>query len=261
MAQRGKDMRQITLGSTGLRTSQLAIGTGTSGWAGSSNQTRLGFDECVNLLCYAFDRGITFWDLADQYGSHSEAAGALQAVGRDNVVVTTKTTSRERKAVTADVERFCQELHTDCLDIVLLHCLTQADWANRFADSADALTRCQERGLVRAVGVSCHDFGAFQSAAVNPWVEVVLARINYAGIQMDAPPPDVIPVIKQMHSAGKGVYGMKVFGCGQLSHDPRGALRYVLDIGCLDAIVLGMESLEQIDENVELIEELTLVSV
>ena len=38
-------MRQVTLGSSGIRTSQLAIGTGTVGWAGSSNQTRLGFDD------------------------------------------------------------------------------------------------------------------------------------------------------------------------------------------------------------------------
>ena len=52
---------------------------------------------------------------------------------------------------------------------------------------------------------------------------------------------------------------MKVVGCGQLGHDVRGALRYVLELGCVDAIVLGMESLDEIDENVELMEELSLV--
>ena len=87
-------MRQIMLGDSGIRTSQLAIGTGTVGWAGSSNQTRLGFDECVDLLCYAYDRGVAFWDVADQYGSHPETAAALRDVGRENVVVTSKTTSR-----------------------------------------------------------------------------------------------------------------------------------------------------------------------
>ena len=252
-------MRQITLGNSGIRTSQLAIGTGTVGWAGSSNQTRLGFDECVELLCYAYDRGVAFWDVADQYGSHPQTAAALRDVGRENVVVTSKTTSRTGPTVTADVERFCRELDTDYVDIVLLHCLMEADWTSRFADSMDALSRAQERGLVRAVGVSCHDFGAFCTAAASPWVEVVLARINYAGLQMDAPPPDVVPVIEEMHYAGKGVYGMKVVGCGQLGHDVRGALRYVLDLGCVDAIVLGMESFDEIDENVELMEELALV--
>ncbi|MAG35557.1 MAG: hypothetical protein CL878_04840 [Dehalococcoidia bacterium] len=252
-------MRQITLGNSGLETSQLAIGTGTSGWAGASNQTRLGFNGCVELLRYAYDRGITFWDLADQYGSHPEAAAALREVGRENVVITSKTSSRTGTGVTSDVERFCRELDTDYVDTVLLHCLTQADWTSRFVDSVEALSRCQERGLVRAVGVSCHDLGAFQTAAASPWVEVVLARINYAGIQMDAPPPDVVPVIERMHAAGKGVYGMKVVGQGKLSHDVRGALRYVLELGCVDAIVLGMESLGEIDENVELMEELTVV--
>jgi 1-deoxyxylulose-5-phosphate synthase len=56
---------QIALGNTGLRVSRLCIGTGTNGWAGRSNQTRLGFDRLVDLLCCAYDRGITFWDLAD----------------------------------------------------------------------------------------------------------------------------------------------------------------------------------------------------
>ena len=158
-------MREITLGNSGIRTSQLAIGTGTVGWAGSSNQTRLGFDECVDLLCYAYDRGVAFWDVADQYGSHPETAAALRDVGRENVVVTSKTTSRTGPTVTADIERFCRELDTDYVDIVLLHCLTEADWTSRYADSMEALGRAQERGLVRAVGVSCHDFGAFQHSS------------------------------------------------------------------------------------------------
>jgi 1-deoxyxylulose-5-phosphate synthase len=49
---------QVTLGNTGIRVSRLAAGTGTNGWGGHSNQTRLGFDRLVDLLCYAYDRGI-----------------------------------------------------------------------------------------------------------------------------------------------------------------------------------------------------------
>ncbi|MGH2368891.1 MAG: hypothetical protein ACRDI2_11895, partial [Chloroflexota bacterium] len=129
----------------------------------------------------------------------------------------------------------------------------------------------KEAGLIRAVGVSCHNFGAFQYAAREPWVEVVLARINYAGISMDAPPEQVLPVLDQMHGTGKGVYGMKVlgagksahgldpFGLGKLTRDPRKAIRYVLDLPSVHAIVIGMESEAEIDEDVNLVEELTLV--
>jgi aryl-alcohol dehydrogenase-like predicted oxidoreductase len=252
-------MQRVTLSKTGIEVSRLAIGTGTSGWQKRSNQTRLGFDRLVHLLRYAHDRGITFWDSADQYGSHPHVREALHHIGRHNVVVTTKTISRTPADVEADVRRFLKELDTDYLDIVLLHCLTQPDWPGRLATSMNVLTRLKEAGVIRALGVSCHNFGAFKAAAREPWVDVVLARINFAGVQMDASPREVVPVIDQMRAAGKGVYGMKVVGAGQLTADRRRAIQYVLDLRSVDALVIGMESEAEIDENADLVEELTAV--
>ena len=67
------------LGNTGIDVSRLCFGTGTSGWAGASNQTRLGMDAFVELLLYGYGKGILFWDLADQYGSHANAAKGPEA--------------------------------------------------------------------------------------------------------------------------------------------------------------------------------------
>jgi aryl-alcohol dehydrogenase-like predicted oxidoreductase len=244
---------QVTLGNTGIRVSRLCIGTGTNGWNKESNQTRLGFDRLVDLLCYAHDRGITFWDLADQYGTHPHAAAALRRVGRENVVFTTKTVSRTPAEIHQDLDRFRRELDTDTLDIVLLHCLTDPEWVGKLGSVMDALSKAKERGILRAVGVSCHNFGAFQAAAECDWVEVVLARINYAGVIMDASPDEVIPVLERMHRQGKGVYGMKVMGCGQLADDPARAIQFALNLDCLDAIVLGMEDERQVDQNIDLL--------
>lgn len=251
---------QVTLGSTGIRVSRLCIGTGTQGWGGHSNQTRLGFDRLVDLLCYAYDRGITFWDLADQYGSHPHAAAALRRIGRENVVITTKTVSRTPAEIHQDLERFRRELDTDTLDIVLLHCLTDPEWVGKLGSVMEALSKAKERGILRAVGVSCHNFGAFQAAAACDWVEVVLARINHAGLHMDAPPEEVIPVLEQMHRRGKGVYGMKVMGCGQLGDDPARAIQFALGLPCLDAIVIGMEDEGQVDQNLMLLQRLEPVA-
>ena len=251
---------QVTLGSTGIRVSRLAAGTGTSGWGGHSNQTRLGFDRLVDLLCYAYDRGITFWDLADQYGSHPHAAAALRRIGRENVVITTKTTSRTPAEIHQDLDRFRRELETDTLDIVLLHCLTDPEWVGKLGSVMEAMSKAKERGILRAVGVSCHNFGAFQAAAACDWVEVVLARINHAGLSMDAPPQEVIPVLEQMHRRGKGVYGMKVMGCGQLGDDPARAMQFALSLTCLDAIVIGMEDEGQVDQNLDLLRQLEPVA-
>ena len=255
-------MQQVMLGSSGIEVSRLCIGTGTVGWSGSSNQTRkLGTEGLIDLLCYAYDSGVRFWDTADQYGSHPHVREALHRLPRDQVVLTTKTTSRTPAGVRDDVERFLRELGTDYADIVLLHCLTEHDWTTRYEDCMEALSKCQAQGLVRAVGVSCHDFEAFKLAAVSPWVEVVLARINYAGVIMDASPEEVIPVMDEMAARGKGIYGMKVYGAGKLLDDRRKALGFVLDLPSVDAVVLGMESKAEVDENVELIEKLAGVPV
>ncbi len=249
-------MNYVDFGQTGLKVSRLCLGTGTHGWGHSSEQTALGVEGLANLLRLAYDHGVTFWDAADQYGSHPAVAQALRGLPRDKVVITTKTTSRTGKEVTQDIERFLRELGTGVLDIVLLHCLTQPDWPKRYAGAMDALSRAKEAGQVRAVGVSCHNFGAFRAAAETDWVEVVLARINFAGVQMDAPPAEVVPVIERMYTAGKAVYGMKVLGCGQLAGQARAAMQYVFQLGTVHAITVGMSQREQLHENLRLVEEL-----
>src|SRR2546430_19512 len=91
-------MERAILGRTGIEVSALGIGTGTNGWNGRSAQTALGHDELVDLLVYAYERGITFWDSADQYGSHPHVRDALRRVPRERVVVTTKTVARTPEA-------------------------------------------------------------------------------------------------------------------------------------------------------------------
>jgi len=251
-------MQIVNLGRTGLRASRLSIGTGTQGWGGRSDQTALGLKGLADLFRFAYDQGVTFWDSADQYGSHPHISRALKGLDRASVVITTKTVSRTRESVEKDVKRFLKEIGSDYVDIVLLHCLTSADWPTRYPDAMEALTRCKERGLIRAHGVSCHDYGAFQTAAMTKWVEVVLARINYAGVSMDASPADVIRTMEQMAAFGKGVYGMKVLGQGKLAKENgvRKAIEFVMELSCVHAMTIGMTSRREVKENVAIVNKL-----
>src|SRR5262249_5540637 len=61
---------RVTLGRTGVQTSLLGMGTGSVGVKHSSNQVKLGEEKFRRLVRYAYDKGITYFDLADQYGSH-----------------------------------------------------------------------------------------------------------------------------------------------------------------------------------------------
>jgi aryl-alcohol dehydrogenase-like predicted oxidoreductase len=249
-------MDTVEFGNTGLRVSRLAFGTGTNGWAGRSQQTDLGVDGLADLLRLAYDHGITFWDAADAYGSHPHVAKALAGLPRENVMIATKTTAQSAKQVTQNMERFLRELGTDVLDVVLLHFMTQADWPQSYAGAMEALSRAKEQGKVRAVGVSCHGLGSLRAAAESDWAEVVLARINMAGVNMDASPAEVVPVIERLYASGKAVWGMKVLGCRQLAGKARAAIQYVLELGIVHSIVIGTSARGQLLENVRLFEEL-----
>ncbi|MFC1525378.1 aldo/keto reductase [Candidatus Latescibacterota bacterium] len=245
-------MERRELGQTGLTVSRLCFGTGTNGWSHRSNQGDLGIDRLARLLAFAHELGITFWDTADQYGTHPHVAAALRGVDRDSVTIATKTVSKSSSEVTADVERFCQELGTPHLDIVLLHCMSEANWPQTMSGAMEALSQCKERGQVRAVGVSCHGLGALQTAASCPWVDVGLVRVNYAGESMCGSPPQVVPLVEEMASGGKGVYGMKVMGGGgDLTRDPGRAIAYAGGVEGLHALSIGMMSEVEITQNAE----------
>src|SRR5215470_12279819 len=80
----------IVLGKTGIRTSLLAMGTGTVGSGHHSHQTSLGIKGLSDLLLNGYDHGLRFFDAADSYGSHPHVAEALKHVKRDQVTVLTK---------------------------------------------------------------------------------------------------------------------------------------------------------------------------
>src|SRR5215471_2387551 len=70
---------RVRLGPMKVEVSRLAQGSGTNGVGGSSNQTRkLGVQGLADLFNAAYDQGVTFWDCADQYGTHPHVRLALK---------------------------------------------------------------------------------------------------------------------------------------------------------------------------------------
>ncbi|MGI9456122.1 MAG: aldo/keto reductase [Aeoliella sp.] len=251
---------RISLGETGIKMSRLGQGTGVKGGDRQSNQSRMGFDKFVRLILHAYDRGITFFDLADLYGTHLYFREALRTIPRDKVAILTKiwwrydgpednTSAKLRAQITkSTLERFRHEISTDYLDIVLLHCLMDHEWDAKMQPYMEVLDEEKQRGRVKAVGVSCHDFGALKAAAAAPWVDVILARINPSGVKMDASPDEVIPVLREAKAAGKAIIGMKIFGEGQLADEREKCIRFAQQHDFMDAMTIGFEKPGQIDD-------------
>jgi aryl-alcohol dehydrogenase-like predicted oxidoreductase len=232
----------VTLGSTGIKTSRLAMGTGTVGSEHHSHQTALGVNGLSDLLLNGYDHGLRFFDAADSYGSHAHVAEALKHVPRDRVTVLSKSWARDAATMRADLDRFRRELGTDYLDICLMHCVTEVDWTDRYRGAMDVLSEAKQKGIIRTHGCSCHSIEALRAAARSPWVEIDLARINPVGAFMDADPATVVSVLKEMKTAGKAVVGMKILGQGTLRNRQDEGIKYALSLGILDAFTIGAES-------------------
>ena len=233
LTQKYKATDTVVLGKTGIRTSRLAMGTGTIGGGGGSNQTRT--NALPRLLLNGYDNGLLFFDTADSYGSHPDVAEALKHVSRDKVTVMTKCDSRDPKQARANLDRYRRELKTDYIDLCLMHCLTEDDWTDRYRGVMDVFSEAKEKGIIRSHGVSCHSIGALRAAAKSPWVEIDLVRLNPVGAFMDAEPATVISVIKEMRAQGKGIVGMKILGQGAMRTRQDDALKFALGSGVLDA--------------------------
>ncbi len=248
----------VKLGKSGIKTTLIGSGTGSNGSKRQSNISRLGKEKAETLIRYLYDKGIRFFDCADLYGTHTYVANALKGIPRDNYTLCSKIWQRpggipeeERPDANVVVDRFRKELNTDYIDLVQLHCMVDANWTTTMKKQMDLLSDMKSKGLIRAHGVSVHSLEAMKTAAESDWVDVIHVRVNAFGDSMDKnDPAEVTPVIEQLHKSGKGVIGMKLIGNGKYRDDPdkiEQSLRYVLNLGTVDMMIVGFEQPEHID--------------
>jgi aryl-alcohol dehydrogenase-like predicted oxidoreductase len=249
---------RVPIGKTSLKFSRIVLGTGMRGGNRESNHTRLGKEKFEALIRTAHERGVDTYDLADLYGTHPYVIPALKGIPRDRFQVITKIwfsrggiPEPERPDADIVTDRFLKELQTDHIDLMLLHCVTAPKWNEELRKQMDLLTKLKQAGKIRALGVSCHSLEALKTAATEPWVESVHARINPYGMSMDGSAEVVVPVLKQIHSAGKGVVGMKIMGEGRLRNDDEkrdASVKFALQLGCVDVLNVGCESVAELDD-------------
>jgi predicted aldo/keto reductase-like oxidoreductase len=248
---------RVKLGNSGLTVSRIAMGTGSIGGNKSSNQTRLGMDNFVKLAHHAYEQGIRFYDMADGYGSMPFVGEAIKSLPRKNLTLLSKIWTYENGSdnilpVEQELDRFRKEANTDYFDILLMHCLMDGDWPQTRTYYMDALAKAKQDGIVKAVGISSHHIDALSEAATNPWVDVIMVRINPFGTKMDGSPDEVNAILKKAKENGKGLIAMKVFGEGTHISDAEReqSIRYIVRDANVHCMTLGMESESQMDDAV-----------
>ena len=250
---------QVTLGKTGIKLSRLGFGTGSDN---GHIQTAEGRDAFVDLIHYAYDRGITYIDTAESYRTFGLIADAIKGLPSEKLFIQSKVDGRPED-VLAVIDHHRKTFNTDYVDSLLIHCMTRGQWTDEWKRVMDAFNQAQERKWIRARGVSCHSLPALRAAVASDWSEVHLVRVNPQGSYTDGETgawgshrsdiAPVMPEIKTMHAKGRGVIGMKIFGNGTFA-DPAArekSIRFAMACRDIDAVVIGFKSRQEIDEAIE----------
>ncbi len=187
-------MRYKLLGNSGLRVSELCLGTMTFGedWGWGAS-----FDECKSIYQAFREAGGNFIDSANIYtnGTSEKYVGELIASERDAIVVATKYSNgmpsndpngagNHRKRMVQSVEGSLKRLKTDYIDVLWVHSWDFTTPPEEVMRSFDDLVR---QGKVLYIGIS--DAPAWvvaqcnTIAALRGWTPFIGLQIEYSLLQ------------------------------------------------------------------------------
>ncbi|MGB9601646.1 MAG: aldo/keto reductase, partial [Limisphaerales bacterium] len=191
----------VPLGKTGLKISRLGFGTGSN----SGNvQYSLGKEEFINLIHYAYDKGIRYFDCAQAYRTFGWIGDAIKGLPREKLFILSKVPGKPEKIIET-IDNHRRTFNTDYIDVLLIHCMVKDQWTDEYKRIMDAFDEAKEKKWILSKGVSCHSLPALKTATESAWTEVHLVRINPQGKHIDGleqtwnkPGNDINPVLEQI---------------------------------------------------------------
>lgn len=232
------------LGRSGIKVSRLCFGALTIG----PLQAGLSIDEGVAVIRAALDSGVNFIDTADLYRTYEYIAPAISGF---DTVVASKSYDWTYDGMRATVEKACRGLRRDYVDVFMLHEQISALTLKGHGDALDYLLDAKAAGTVRAVGVSTHTVEVVRTAALMPEIDVIHPIFNMAGLGIvDGTIDEMSAAIASATENGKGIYTMKALGGGHLIASAQEALAWVLENKNINAVAVGMQSIDEVQFNV-----------
>lgn len=240
-------MKKSILGATGIEVSRICFGTLTMG----PLQRKLSYEEGGALIRYALENGINFFDTAQLYQTYEYLREGLKGK-RKEAVISTKTYAYTAELAKQSLDEALNKLGTDYIDLFLLHEQESAYTIKGHWEAVEYFLRAKEEGLIRGFGLSTHSVEGVKAALKLPEIEVVHPIINFAGLGiLDGNREEMLDAIRGLKAAGRGVFGMKLLGGGNLIRDYDEAMNFARDLDCVDSIALGMQSIDEIDGNIQ----------
>ena len=210
-------MKYSNLGKTGLKVSQLSLGTVELGLNYGINEPgdlgKPDEEHSIHLLQRAADAGINLFDTAPSYGCSEELLGKAFA-NRKDCIVTTKVNVPSKDADVGGLIRSSlagsrQKLQKPSLDIVQVHNATADTFAN--SDVFKILAQEKDVGNIRFIGASVYEPENALAAIDSGMIDVLQVAYNVLDQRMDK------KVLDRADSEGIGILSRSVYLKGVLT--------------------------------------------
>jgi hypothetical protein len=272
------------LGKTGYKVGIFSLG-GQAALERANN-----FDVAVPIIERALDLGVNYIDTSSIYGGDErwseQYVGKVMAHRRNEAFLATKTKERTRDGSMRMIEKSLQLLQTDHVDLWQLHDVgVQANVDEIFAKGGamEALVEMQEQKVVRHLGITGH----FRPDALIECIQrhpfdTILMAMNAADPHHYSFNEQLLPLAVERQM---GIIGMKIPGRGRIlstwtpppleqqKHSWEGmvlaptpgtlsmreALYYTLSRP-VSTVIIGCDTIAQLEENVQLSREFTPLS-
>ncbi|MCR5002496.1 MAG: aldo/keto reductase [Lachnospiraceae bacterium] len=241
------------------------------------------YEEIERELLYAIDKGVNYFDMAYIYPGIEEAFGTvMEKCGfRDRINIATKLPHYMMNTV-EEMQKYFDEqlkrLKTDHVDYYLMHMLPDLKTWKELVDrgAIEWLEGLKEKGKIRKIGFSFHGNTSLFLELLNAYSwDFCQVQYNYIDETSQAGRRGVedayargIPVIimeplkggRLVNNLPKDVY--KIFGSSSRGYSPaEWGLRWLWDQPGVSVILSGMNSMDQVNENIRIASEVTASSM
>lgn len=226
--------------------SKLCFGT----LALSNLQNKGEFANKVDVLNYAYEKGINFYDTAELYDNYDILNAFLKNKKRESIYIATKSYAYNKATAKYSIEKALDELNTDYIDIFMLH---EQDNGNNFKghyEAVEEFMKYKQKGVINKFGISTHAIKAVVDSVQFKEIDVVFTIVNKTGIGInDGTGSQMIEAVKVAKSKGKFIMAMKPYGGGHLLSDTKEAFDFVNSIMEIDSIAIGIRNRQEVDLN------------
>ncbi|MDD3776620.1 MAG: aldo/keto reductase [Actinomycetota bacterium] len=226
------------LGRTKLKVSQIGFG--------AIQFARVARQQSITLVRQAHELGVNFIDTAHMYPHSEELLGQAISGIRDSLVISSKSLSTDKKEFLQQLDTSLSRLGTDYLDIFMFHDVSKQEKLEKLLANGvvDALIKQKSQGKVRHIGFSCHSSEIIEQYYQLPDFSVIMMPANFVAVEFTRD-----KIYRRLVDNNIGILGMKPMGGGRLE-DAGLCLKYLKQYDRIVPVV-GMESLDQVKQNIE----------